>query len=59
MTTNELVRTEQVERLKLMLKVARAALNDIYQDKRSHSPQAQAAEALDTLDGMRKWEDGQ
>ena len=50
---------QQIERLKMMLKVARGALDDIYQDKRSHSPQAQAAEALDTLDAMRKWEDGQ
>jgi hypothetical protein len=55
----EIINPEQVERLKQMLKVARDALDDIYQDKRSHSPQAQAAEALDTLDQMRKWEDGQ
>lgn len=50
---------KQVERLKAMLKVARGALDDIYQDKCSGSPGAKAAEALDTLDQIRKWEDGQ
>ena len=55
----EIVSTEQVERLKLMLKVARMALDDIYQDHCIGSPRAKAAEALDTLDGMKKWEDGQ
>ncbi len=48
---------EQVERLKQMLRVARVALDDIYQGKWNSTPEMKAAEALDKLDGMRKWED--
>lgn len=55
----EVANTEQVERLKMLLKIARGALNDIYQGKLNCSPEMKAAEALDKLDLLWRWEAGQ